>query len=219
VSLLVRSTPDRFSFTRADGTIWQARFSDTRIGALQAGDVSWRIEPGALVKGALGARMTFDGADLKGDLTVWRDASGVQRLAAQSLTIKGAAPISPLLQGSTAITGLDVTFKDGACLEATGALRSDVAAQSARVLGGQGPLLSGAATCGNRELWLPLEGASGSERYRIILALRANGEARWQADVVPGTVERAGALAVVGFRAVPEEPYLRQTKAFRWLPN
>jgi len=217
ISLLLPQRPGVLTYERAEGAIWSAKLHGVRIGDLDAGIVDWRFDPSPILSGALGGRLTFNGQQLRGDLAITYGADGVRRIRSDRLTVRDASVFKTPVKGETTAPGLDIAFAKDACATAAGALKSDLADRPA---GLQIPALSlsGTALCGDAEAWLPLEGDAGGERVRIVIALRANGEAKWQADIVPASVESAAALTLAGFAAAPGEPYLRQTRTFRWLP-
>lgn len=217
ISLLLRQRPGQLTYERAEGAVWRAKLHGVRIGDLDAGVVDWRFDPSPILNGALGGRMTFSGKQLRGDIAITYGPDGLRRIYSDRLTVRDARVFDMTVKGETTASGLDIAFAKGACATATGALKSDLADRPA---GLQIPAMSlaGTALCGGAEAWLPLDGGAGGDRVRIVIALRANGEAKWQADVVPASVESTAALTLAGFTAAPGEPYLRQTRTFRWLP-
>jgi hypothetical protein len=216
VSLVLRPQEGGFTFERAEGTIWRARFFGVRLGSINAGDVDWRLDPASLGHGAIGGRLTLAGGQLKGDVVFLYGPDGMRWLQSDRLVLKDVKVADLPAKVAVFASGLDIAFSNGRCASAAGQLQGDVAGDGGLSLSGAS--LTGTAICGGDEVWLPLEGASGGGRVRFVITLRQNGDAQWQADIVPASVEIENALTIAGFAVAPGESYLRKTRTFRWLP-
>ena len=88
ITLVLRQQPGQLSFASAEGSIWNARLDGVRVGALDAGEVRWVADPRAFLEGAVGGKLLFDGADLKGDGYIAIGRDGVRRLRASQLAAR-----------------------------------------------------------------------------------------------------------------------------------
>ncbi|MDX2235193.1 MAG: type II secretion system protein N [Hyphomonadaceae bacterium] len=219
-SIFVPSRPGVFTYERLVGPIWNARAEKAKVGVYEAGVLEWTVSPLSILSGGLKADVTSFGGALMGDIAVTVGLGGVQRLQSEEFAVQGL-PLPQgglVLPGITSAKGLDIVFKDGKCVSAAGSMHSEVLEVGESDLGFRGPALRGTALCGGEDAWLIFEGAQEGERYRAVLSLRANGEAQWQASVIPGTVQASTVLAAAGFQAVEGEPFMELTRSFQWFP-
>jgi Type II secretion system (T2SS), protein N len=199
-SLIAPKRENGFTYAHADGTIWDARFDHARLGPLDVGALSWRVELGALLQGKFVADLDASGGALVGKATLLANWRGDRRVMAQSVKLQGA-PLSPTvtLAGETTITGLDLYFEKGACKNAQGAVQSDVLARNPDVLRWNGPPLGGQARCDGEDALVALTGATAADSVQTSLKLHANGAGAWRAEVRSANTTAQAALAAAGF--------------------
>jgi Type II secretion system (T2SS), protein N len=214
---LIRPRPGAFSYGGSDGTIWNAHFTDVRLGRLNGGAMSWRLSFRDLTQGKIIARVEFTGGEVTGDATLLGNWHGDRRLVSNGLTLSGA-PVSQrlMLPGSTTIANLDIFFRDGRCVRAQGNLFSDVLVRTSSQWRWEGPQLRGAAICAGTVARLDLSGASDSGTVRAGLDLSPNGRGVWRVEVRASRPELAAVLGAAGFAA--EQGGYRLNKDVRWLP-
>ncbi|MBL8549593.1 MAG: type II secretion system protein N [Hyphomonadaceae bacterium] len=216
-AFVLRQRPGVFTYASSEGSIWSAQFHGVRLGALQAGEMSWRFSLKDLLQGKLIARMDFSGGEIEGDATLLGNWRGDRRLVAHALTLRGA-PVSQTLKlpGATTIGNLDIFFRGGQCVNARGNLFSDVLVRTSAAWRWQGPQLRGAAICAGEAARLDLSGASDSGSVRAGLDLSPDGRGVWRVEVQARKPELAAALGAAGF--AQEAGGYRLSKDLRWLP-
>lgn len=179
------------------GTVWGGRIEDMRLGRLSIGTVDAGLAPLPLLLGRARLSMAPAGtrAGPSGAVVVGRHLVGAD--------LTGSVPASGLL-GAIPVASLDldavrVRFVDGVCVEAGGRIRARLAGPVALLGLSQG--FEGPLRCAERALSATLSSQSGQAR----LALRVEGDARYQADVIVAEPDAALAplLQGAGFTAVP----------------
>lgn len=198
--------PDGLSYGSVDGTIWQAKFDDARLGNLALGAADWRMSLRELLQNRLVADVSLSGGSLQGDLRVLANRRGDRRLGAAVLEMKGApiGPLAALPGGKTVLRDVDVMFIDGRCQGATGTAVSDVLAVNRTLLAGFGPALSGVLRCDGDAAELKLEGQDSGARLSVRLLFRPDGAGEWRAVVEGARPEVAAALGAMGFNMTGE---------------
>lgn len=199
--------PGIWTYARAEGNAWGARFSQARLGSLQLGQVDWTLEPLPLTSGALRAKLSLSGGDVRGDI-VMRVASNARRIQTDSLRIEGVlSPTGTPMAGMLLLRDLDITFENGLCTSATGTAESDILARNAAVLGFTGPPLRGVAHCAGESAIIPLSEPTGA--IQVEIALRQAGDAAWRVSK-----KSASSGGAVDASEIPMEI----TGGLRWLP-
>jgi len=220
-SLIVPSREDGLAYSRAEGTIWDGRFVDARLNGVDAGTISYKVSFIKLVRGMVYVDFDMAGGALTGEgLNFRADWRGDRRLIAPNLTLEGAQLGEGLtLAGATQIRGLDLYFSDGACVTASGTLRSDVLSRSAAALNWRGPQLNGEASCRDSAAQLTLLGATGEgDTIQSFIELTPTGEGLWRAFVSTQQPVLRTVLTQRGFAPLGEGPNISLSRNFRWLP-
>ena len=187
-----------FSYARAEGTVWRARFEGVRLGPYDAGDLNWRLSALELLNGRLNGEARFRGGAVRGGVRMIANLAGDRRIVAEQLEVDGAPLGTLMLAGATSARGIDVAFVGGRCHFGQGDLRSDVLSRNAAALSMRGPELSGGGICDGETAKFALAGAQGDAQVRVLLELRPNGEGRWRADAFNATGEAEITAALAG---------------------
>jgi hypothetical protein len=217
-SLLIPQRHGVFTYGRADGTIWKARFEEARIAELDAGKVDWRLSAPDVFRGRLNAQVTFGGDNLTGDATLVAGLGGDRRLVARRVRIEGAPLGGMSLEGATTIENLDISYAKGRCTSARGAMVSEIPTKNVARLRWVGPRLSGQAQCAGDAALITLNGAGEGSTLRSVLELKANGQAVWRAEVSSDRVGGVQALGAAGFRLGRDAKSADARREFRWFP-
>jgi general secretion pathway protein N len=187
-----------FTAREATGSLWSGRLLEARFGDLALGDLDAGVSPLALLIGR--ARIALEGqaADpaqrLRGSVELARGRSAV--LGASGTLSPGAA-FAPLPVTALALDDVTIRFVDGACQQADGRVRADMAGN---FLGQPLPgTVSGAARCDAGALLLPLTSVAGGEG--VALRLWPDGRYRAELTVVPSDPAVAARLDTSGFVA------------------
>lgn len=217
--LFARSTPGGFSYARAEGTIWRARFVDARLGPFRSAEIGWRLSLLDLVQGRFLGDATFSGGDIDGSARLLANLDGDRRIIAPSLTLSGAQAGGAALAGASALQGIDVLFIRGACDSAAGALSSTVLAANEAAFRWRGPPLAGALSCVGDDAQAVMSPSDGSVAgLAVTLTLHGDGAGEWRARLPPDTQAAAGVLAQLGAPATPEGDALIARGDMRWFP-
>jgi hypothetical protein len=217
--MFLHPVKDGLTFTEASGTIWDARLTRASIGGLDAGDLGIRVSPLDLLLGRIVADIGLEGADIAGQARVQLGLGGERRITAPDLRIAGLPLASDIkLPGQTTLRNLDLTLDDQACRAAQGVLESDTLERSADLLGGNGPTLSGVASCNGPVGRLMLTGERDGDSALVILDLSGNGAAQWSMTYRTDKPEVAGRLAMLGLAPQSETGSFAKRGATRWLP-
>jgi Type II secretion system (T2SS), protein N len=216
-SLVAPSREAGFAYTRAQGTIWNARFEGARLGPFNIGALTWEVSFADLIKGDFKAKLAASGGALTGDATLLADWRGDRRIIAESVALEGA-PLSrtQTLAGLTTIQGLDLYFVRGACRSAKGAAKSDVLERNPDVLRWSGPQLAGEAACEGPAARIALEGANGPETVRASVLVHADGAGAWRAEVHSANTDAQIALTAAGFAQSPQASAGVMVKEAAW---
>lgn len=175
------------------GSVWSGRLVDARLGGAALGDLSARLLPAALLRGAIEARLA--GAAGSGTLVLAGGATGVRALSARldPLLAVAGAPVAQV-----EARGLSALFRAGRCERAGG--------QVSATLGPPLPAgvqLAGQARCEGGTLLLPLAAPSGEA-----LALRVRADRSFSAELrLPGL--DPDALTALGLAPAPDGAALR----------
>jgi hypothetical protein len=217
-SLLIPERHGVFTYGRAEGTIWNARFEEARIAELDAGKVNWRLSAPDMLQGRVNAQVTFGGGDVAGDATLIAGLGGDRRLVARRVRIEGAPLGGMNLEGVTTIDNLDISYAKGRCTAAQGAIVSEIPTKNVARLRWLGPRLSGQAHCAGNAALLTLNGAGEGSTLHSVLELKANGKAVWRAEVSSDRVGGVQALGAAGFRLGRDAKSADARREFRWFP-
>ncbi|MGE3248969.1 MAG: type II secretion system protein N [Hyphomonadaceae bacterium] len=217
ISFLAPSREGGFSYSRAAGTVWAARFEGARIGGLDAGEVDWRLSLRQIFTGRLDARARLSGGAVTGEVTLLANFENDRRIVAPSLEIAGAAFDRLALAGETRIEGLDLYFEDGRCMTAAGRLTSDVLTRNGETLFWRGPPLQGRARCDGADALLPLDGADETGVLNAAIRLSANGAGLWRVEARTAREEVAAMLTGAGFSPLAGGQGATRQGRFRWL--
>ena len=217
--MFLHPVKDGLSFADASGTIWDARLTRARIGGLDAGDLGVRVSPLDVFLGRIVAEVGLDGQDISGKARLQLGLGGERRITAPRLRISGLPLEGDMtLPGETSIRNLDLLLDDQACRAAQGVLESDSLERSADLLGGNGPTLSGVASCNGPVGRLMLTGERDGDSAQVILDLAGNGAAQWSMTYRTDKPEVAGRLAMLGLTPQSEIGSFAKRGAARWLP-
>lgn len=217
--LFVPKREGGFTYERATGTIWSARFEGARLGALDAGDVGWKLSLFGLFQGKIDADLVFAGGAVRGDVNVLANWGGDRRVIAPSLRIEGAAlGEGAPLSGVTTIEDLDLYFSEGRCVTAAGRLTSDVLTRNSERLRWRGPALGGEASCAEEAAQLALFGGADGDNVQSMLNLGATGSGEWRTYVSTAKPPLRAALEARGFTPAPGGQNMVHVEEFRWLP-
>jgi hypothetical protein len=217
-SLFIPQRHGVFTYDRANGTIWQARFEGAKLASLDAGAVDWKLSVPDLFQGRMNARVVMQGADVIGHANLLAGLGGDRRLMAR-MRINRASVGRMDLEGATTIDNLDISFADGRCTAAGGRIATEIPSSNAKLLRWRGPNLTGAAACSGDAALLTLQGEGEGSALRSVVELHANGEAVWRADVRADNAPRLLLpLRAAGFQLGPEGKTGSARRAFRWFP-
>lgn len=217
--MFLHPVKDGLSFAEASGTIWNARLTRASIGGLDAGDLGIRVSPLDVFLGRIVAEIGLDGADIAGKARLQLGLGGERRISSQQLRIAGLALRGDMkLPGETIVRNLDLVLEDQACRAAQGVLESDTLERSADLLGGNGPTLSGVASCNGPVGRLMLTGERDGDSAEVILDLSGNGAAQWSMIYRTDKSDVAGRLAALGLTPQSETGSFAKRGATRWLP-
>jgi hypothetical protein len=211
--------PGQFTYARAHGTVWQARFEQVQLGSYAVDELNWRLSFWGLVQGKAVADVLFSGGDIDGDLQLLANWGGDRRIVAPRLSIAGASVGQGLnLDGTTSAQGIDIFFDAGRCAAAAGNVQSDILARNEAALRWRGPPMSGVATCEGEDAIIVMNGSGVSESVRALVRLRGDGGAEWRAEVSGARPEVTAVLAAAGFSAGPQSGAQAAGGEMRWTP-
>lgn len=215
----LHSSDDGLSFARANGTIWNATLTRARIGQFEAGDVGIRVSAGDLLFGRVVADVDMSGRDIAGAARLQIGMDGERRLSATELLLQGV-PVNETLRlpGETRLRNLDMVLGADACISAQGVLESDTLMRSGEVLGVNGPMMSGAATCHGPVGRLVLSGERDGETAQLVVDLSASGAAQWSVNYSTDSADVGARLAALGLQPRSEYGSFEKRGAARWLP-
>jgi hypothetical protein len=217
VGVLAPQKPGAWTYASAQGNAWGAKFTDAKVGPLKAGDVEWRLNPGALLTGSAGGDARFSGGQIKGDAAVRFGLGGARAINSKSLSVEGIPWRGGALAGIILLRDLDIAFANGRCARARGTAESDILTRNASSLGWAGPALAGEARCTGRDAVVAMIDNTGDVEAR--LTMRPDGGATWRLGVRSASGERAALLAANGF--APDHtgaPGMEMTGEMRWAP-
>jgi hypothetical protein len=206
-ALLAPARADGFSYARASGSIWEARFEEARFGGASLGTAAWRAAPEALLSGQARGHVRLTGGAISGDGVVSLGLDGGLRLEAPTLAwrpmglVPGAAE-----SGAATAQGVDIVFQGGACQRAAGEVQADIAAGAPAAIGLAAPQLFGRFVCDGPAAQLRLTGEQDGMQVEAIVRLLADGVGDWTLSIAP---EPPAALAMG----------LPRAGAFRWRPQ
>jgi general secretion pathway protein N len=175
------------------GSIWSGRLIDARMGGAPLGDLSARLLPAALPRGAVEARLA--GAAGSGTLVLAGGATGVRALSARLDPLLAAAG-APVAQVET--QALSALFRAGRCVRAGGQVTATLGPPLPT-----GSQLAGQARCEGEALLLPLAGPAGET-----LGVHVRADRSFSAELrLPGL--DPAALARLGLAPAPDGAALR----------
>ena len=193
----------RLGFVSAYGSIWQGRVYGVRLGGNPIREVRVSLQPGSLMTGALAGRWSIADSSMGGEGEGEIRANGDWRMRA----VEANATLSRL--GLDGWPGLDPTervfvrldalaFREGACIEAAGEVRTGALITLARAFGADGPPLTGSLACDDGVLRLDYSGRSADVGVSGRILFDVEGYA-WTARIETSLADLADALAVAGF--------------------
>lgn len=209
----------QFTYARAQGTIWQARFEQVQLGPYSVDELNWRLSFWGLVQGKAVADVLFSGGDIEGDVQLLANWGGDRRIVAPRISIEGAPIGAGLnLEGTTSGQGVDIFFDAGRCAAAAGAVQSDILARNEAALRWRGPPMSGAASCEGEDAIIAMAGSGTTESVRVLVRLHGDGRAQWRAAMAGAKPEMMAVLAAAGFSADPQSGVQAAGGEMRWTP-
>lgn len=218
-SLLAPQREDEFTYQRALGTIWSGRLEGVRFGALNGGNLTWRLPFGGLLQGKIEAPVSLADGDVVGEGRYLANVFGDRRLVVSNLRVSGLPLGDVVLPGETTITGFDVFFDGGACVRAEGQVNSDVLVRAGETLGFEGPPLAGVASCEGEDAVVALTGENGSgDAVLAVVRLKGDGQGLWRLSVRSDKPEAQIALAAAGFVVEPGAGEANFSEDMTWLP-
>lgn len=217
--LLFRGSEGVLTFQRAEGTIWRATLRHVDLGGLDGGDATVAVSPLDLVQGAIVSDIAFAGPDLAGQIRLHAALNGDRRIEAPALTISGMrAQGFGRVPGTTRITGLDMTFRQQACVAAQGQIDSDVLVRVAEQTGGEAPLLAGTAACAGPLGRLMLQGDAAGDSASALLDLAGNGTGSWTVTYRTSKPQLVATLIAAGFAPDEQGGAFNSKGEMTWLP-
>lgn len=216
--LLFKGSEGVLTFQRAEGTIWRSTLRHVDLGGLDGGDAIVSVSPLGLLQGALVSQIDFAGPDLSGQVRLHASMNGDRRIEAPFLTISGMrAQGFGRVPGTTRLSGVDISFKQQACVDARGQIDSDVLVRVAEQTGGEAPILTGNAVCAGQFGRLMLQGDAAGDSAAALLDLGGDGTGNWNVTYRTSKPQLAATLLAAGF--VPDEQGGFNSKGtMTWLP-
>lgn len=200
--------PDNVTARSVEGSVWDGRVADLRVGPMPLGTLDAGLAPLPLLLG----RAEFV-LSRGGDVPFFARASGnagAVRLSGVNGTLAlpdglGALPVTALGFGD-----LSLRMEDGRCVAAQGTMSLTLASPGPMLP--DALVLSGQARCANGALVVPMQATGGMEK----LTLRIAGDGKWQADLVLSGLpaEVSGPLVQGGFTARPGGIGIRTSGSF-----
>lgn len=176
----------------ASGSVWAGHLKEARIGPAVLGDLNARLSPLRLLTGQATIRVERPGAAPDR----FSGAFGVSRNSRSAESVTGNIPLEtglgPIPVSSLDLTGVTIRFRDGACQDASGAVRANLSGGTAGLA--LPATLSGAVRCDRGALLLPLKSGSGAES----LSLRIDADGRYEADMRVQTSDPVMAARLTG---------------------
>lgn len=217
--LLFRGSEGVLTFQRAEGTIWRAALHEVDLGGLDGGNATVAVSLFDLLQGAVVSDIDFAGADLSGHVRLNAGFNGDRRIEAPALTISGMrAQGFGRVPGTTRMTGLDITFRQQACVAAQGQIDSDVLVKVAEQTGGEAPLLAGKASCAGPVARLLLQGDAAGDSAAALLDLAGNGTGSWSVTYRTSHPQLAATLIAAGFAPDERAGAFNSKGEMTWLP-
>ncbi len=215
----LRSSDESLSFTRANGTIWDATLTHARIGGLDAGDVGIRLSAGDLLLGRAAADISMSGSGIAGSARLQVNMGGERRLTSSNLRLQGLPVNETLhLSGETRIRNLDMVLGADACISAQGVLESDTLMRSGEIIGVNGPMMSGVAACHGPVGRLAMNGERDGETVQLVLDLASSGAVQWAVQYRTENRDVAMRLAALGLQLQGDTGSYEKRGVARWLP-
>lgn len=217
-AFLVRERPDAFTFARVQGSIWNGRLEQVRLGPYRADSATWQISFLDVIQGKVRVPVELVAGTMQGRVMLLANVHNDRRLFIPTLRLDGV-DLGPrgTWPGEVLISGLDIFFDDGVCSAAQGTVYSDVFVRSGERLGWSGPTLNGAAACEGEDAVITMSGRNAmDEQVTGRIVLRGDGSGSWAVAVEGAQPETAAALASAGLQdGAGEAGY---GEVMRWLP-
>jgi len=217
--LLFRGSEGVLTFQRAEGTIWNSTLRRADLGGLDGGDATVKVSVLPLLQGSLVSQIDFFGPDLSGQVRLHAGLNGDRRIEAPSLTISGMrAQGFGRVPGTTRLSGVDMSFKKQACVDARGQIDSDVLVRVAEQTGSEAPPLKGNAVCADKFGRLMLQGESAGDSAAALLDLAGDGTGSWTVTYRTSKPQLAAALVTAGFSPEGQGGAFSSKGVMTWLP-
>ncbi len=178
----------------AAGSVWSGRLSDAQLGRVPLGDLSARLRALPLLTGKARVALARPGEvdPFDGAITVSPGGFGIDGMTGR---LRVAALFAPLPISAIELDGVSAGFADGQCRRAEGRVRAMLSGEIAGV--GLPSGFTGAATCADDAVLIPLASQTGMER--LALRLFADGRYRIDLAVRPTDETMRAALTAAGF--------------------
>jgi hypothetical protein len=217
VSVLAPSRPGSFSYERAEGSAFDARFAGARLGGLDLGLATWRLDPGALMRGELGGRVNLQGGVAAGAADIALGFNNAARIASDALVFaplwgaQGEAGI-----GRADMQGLAVAFAGDACLDARGDATATLSSGPVASM----PLiaLAGRVACVGNDAQLRMTGERDGTNVEILITAQADGAGAWRITIRAEDPAMQAALAALGLTRGESSWNVSRMGGFRWRP-
>ncbi|TZG29039.1 type II secretion system protein N [Sphingomonas montanisoli] len=194
-----------FTTSGTEGTGWQGRIYDARLGRIALGDIETHAVPAELLKGRLRIDMagTDPGTQLSGGFSIGWGGIGIDGLnLTASLPGEGPVPGATLF-----VENLTARFPGTHCGTAGGAARAYMPSPLAGVV--PAGSMQGPALCRDGALTFDLASDTGDATQEV--AVNATGGYRLRATIKPRNALIATTLARKGFTPGPDG-YVYQTE-------
>lgn len=152
-------------WTQSEGTIWKGRMSGVYLNGQPVGDVDLSLRPASLLNLSQTLEVQWGGAGGRGAGVV--TVRGSNDISASDLRVEqNIAALETLtpdirsLGGILRLNGGSVDIVDGACLDASGNIRTDTLSRAAQQFGRDFSDLTGTVTCSDGAFNIEMAGES-----------------------------------------------------------
>lgn len=215
--LAKKQAPD-FGFTTASGSVWDGELKSVTYGKQKIGDVAVKADPGALVAGKAGGKVSLTREGFAGEADISYPIAGGDEVLLKNLKLSGkAGMIAGMPQVVAASDGQfmlemsELLFKGEVCQSASGEVWTDALAK-VTVKGWTGPELRGPVTCKDGTLTVEATGkAPTGEDVTATMLISPRLDMDMTATVLNAQGSAVEALTGIGF--VPEGQALVMRRA------